>query len=473
MISSDVTFLTAGGRRAGAAIGIAPEAMAYDVDEYEAPIVTLSLTESEIEALEKNANVAAVEDDGLDVRARGGAAPRAPAAEPRAHGRGSALAARRDDPQSGSTRSRRRWPGTARGARGSRSRSSIPGSTARIPTSRRTTSGGASLVAASPDPRMETATGPTAPGRSRRRSTAPGSSASPRPHRSTRSRCLSASGSGNWSYLISGLDWCIKRRIKVASMSLGGSSAPSALEAMCDVAWNRGLLLIAAAGNTGATSSPGVGVPANYANVVAVSAIDGANTIASFSSRGPDVELCAPGVQVLSTLPGGGHGKMSGTSMACPHASGVAAVAWGGHRFSDNVTIRRVLARTADILGVPGRDDLYGYGRVDARQAACTMTAAAAVPGIPYRPQSACISPSYSTRSTAPSSARSATSPAATVPATTGMLSIARVIVMPVGSSRAGSAPRASVTMTGIRFDPLSTLAVTSGLTFGIGCFGA
>jgi subtilisin len=166
-------------------------------------------------------------------------------------------------------------------------------------------------------------------------------------------------------------------------MSLGGSSAPGALEAMCNAAWNKGLLLIAAAGNTGGTSDPGVGFPAKFAKVVAVSAINNSNTIAPFSSRGPEVELCAPGVQVLSTLPGGGHGKMSGTSMACPHVSGAAALAWGGHRFSSNVTIRRVLAKTSDNLGVPGRDDLYGYGRVDARQAACRLTPPGEVPGIP------------------------------------------------------------------------------------------
>ena len=95
VISSDVTFLTAGAVEQGAAIGLEMEAMAYDVNEYEAPIVTLSLTDSEIEALEKNGNVAAVEDDGL-MYALEVAAPGV-ALRPPAHRRGSALAARRDD----------------------------------------------------------------------------------------------------------------------------------------------------------------------------------------------------------------------------------------------------------------------------------------------------------------------------------------------------------------------------------------
>jgi subtilisin len=93
--------------------------------------------------------------------------------------------------------------------------------------------------------------------------------------------------------------------------------------------------------------------------------------------------LTAPGVNVLSTVPGGGFGTMSGTSMACPHVSGTAVVAWGGHRYADNVTIRRLLAWTADNLGVPGRDPLYGFGRVDADQAAGELTPPPAIPGIP------------------------------------------------------------------------------------------
>jgi subtilisin len=117
--------------------------------------------------------------------------------------------------------------------------------------------------------------------------------------------------------------------------------------------------------------------------VIAVSALDSSNVIAPFSSRGPDVELSAPGVNVLSTLPGGGFGRLDGTSMACPHVSGVAALAWGAHRWADNVAIRRLLAKTADNLGPPGRDPNYGFGRVDAKQAACSLTLPGPVPGIP------------------------------------------------------------------------------------------
>jgi subtilisin len=192
-------------------------------------------------------------------------------------------------------------------------------------------------------------------------------------------KVLSRTGSGQFSWIIAGIDWCIKNGIRIVSMSLGGDSAPSALEAMCNAAWSKGLLLVAAAGNNGGA----VGFPASYGSVVAVSAIDSSNIIASFSSRGPKVELCAPGVNVLSTIPGGGYGTKNGTSMACPHVSGAAALAWGGHRYANNITIRRLLAATADNLGIPGRNPLYGYGRVDAEQAACELTEPPLVPGIP------------------------------------------------------------------------------------------
>jgi subtilisin len=197
-------------------------------------------------------------------------------------------------------------------------------------------------------------------------------------------KVLSAAGSGNWSLLIAGLDWCIANGIHIASMSLGAEEAPTAVQTMCDLAFSRGVLLVAAAGNSGGP----VGAPAKYASVIAVSAIDSANLIAPFSCRGPEIELCAPGVDVLSTIPNNGYGRMSGTSMACPHVSGAAALAWGAHRFPPaemacNVAIRRLLAATADNLGVPGRDDLFGFGRVDAEQAAFQLEVPPPVPGLP------------------------------------------------------------------------------------------
>jgi subtilisin len=192
-------------------------------------------------------------------------------------------------------------------------------------------------------------------------------------------KVLANNGSGNWSWLIAGLNWCIQNRIHIASMSLGGGGAPAALEAMCNAAFQRGVLLVAAAGNSGPAMGT-VGFPGKYRNVIAVSAIDNNNVMAGFSSRGPEVELCAPGVQVLSTVPGGGYGTFNGTSMACPHVAGSAAVTWGAHRFANNVTIWNLLGSTADDFGPLGWDPEFGYGRVDPDQAAMQFNLPPAVP---------------------------------------------------------------------------------------------
>jgi subtilisin len=79
--------------------------------------------------------------------------------------------------------------------------------------------------------------------------------------------------------------------------------------------------------------------------------------------------VCAPGVNVLSTAKGGGTARMSGTSMACPHVSGVAALAWGSHRGANNKRIRWLLNAYAVNVG-DGDPEKYGDGRVDANTAA-------------------------------------------------------------------------------------------------------
>ena len=193
-------------------------------------------------------------------------------------------------------------------------------------------------------------------------------------------KVLDRNGRGQWSNLIAGIDWCINSQdIRVLNMSLGGPAAPAALEQMCALAWERGRLLVAAAGNDGGP----VGYPAKWESVVAVSALDGAGMIAAFSNRGPEVELSAPGVDVLSTVPGGEYGTKSGTSMASPHVAGVAALAWGSHRWADNITIRRLLAWRADPMGRMGRTDEYGFGRVDAEATAVELEQPPPIEGIP------------------------------------------------------------------------------------------
>jgi subtilisin len=178
-------------------------------------------------------------------------------------------------------------------------------------------------------------------------------------------KVLNSSGSGSYSQIIAGLDWVMdKKGHRVVSMSLGGSGASKALGDMCQAAYDDGVLVVAAAGNSGPGDDT-VGYPAKYPNVMAVGAVNSSDIVANFSSRGPELEICAPGVNVLSTTRGGGYGGMSGTSMACPHVAGVAALAWGSHRGANNKQVRWLLNTFAVNVG-DNDPEKYGNGRVDA-----------------------------------------------------------------------------------------------------------
>lgn len=175
-------------------------------------------------------------------------------------------------------------------------------------------------------------------------------------------KVLGDNGSGYVSDIIQGLEWCVDNQIEVASMSFGGGYSES-LKNACNTTYAAGVLLVAAAGNE---YGGAVIYPAAHDSVMAVSATDAGDAIADFSSIGPEVELAAPGVSIKSTYRGGGYAFGSGTSMACPHVAGVAALIWTGA----NADVRARLQQTAEDLGAGGWDPEYGYGLVDAAAAA-------------------------------------------------------------------------------------------------------
>lgn len=189
-------------------------------------------------------------------------------------------------------------------------------------------------------------------------------------------KVLDNKATGRFSWAIAGIQWCIQQPgIHIINMSLGGESTPTALGLMCNSAWNNGRLIVAGAGNQGDTPVPpwqsNVDYPARYNNVIAISSVDSSDVIAVNSARGREIDLCAPGVDILSTVRDGKCGRRSGTSVACPHVAGVAALAWAAH-LTSNITNEQVwslLASTAVDLGKPGRDSSYGCGRVNAADA--------------------------------------------------------------------------------------------------------
>lgn len=186
-------------------------------------------------------------------------------------------------------------------------------------------------------------------------------------------KVLDRKGSGFLSDVIAGLQWCIEGpdgvpdtgdEMQVVNMSLGTASNIQSFQDAVQAVDAAGIIQVAAAGN--ASGGP-VGYPAAYEEVIAVSATDEANTIAYFSSTGPEVELAAPGVEILSTWKGGDYATKQGTSMAAPHVAGTSALVWAAYPTLTHVEVRTKLQTTADNLGDA---NLYGFGLVDAEQAA-------------------------------------------------------------------------------------------------------
>ncbi len=146
--------------------------------------------------------------------------------------------------------------------------------------------------------------------------------------------------------------------IKIANMSLGADEGSEPLHRAVQAALAKGMLIIAAAGNSGGP----VGFPGAYPEAIAVGASDSSDHVASFSSRGPQVAYIAPGVDILSAKMGGGYATMSGTSMASPHICGLAALAFAGGATTP-AAIRAALDRAArPIAGLT--PDLEGRGMV-------------------------------------------------------------------------------------------------------------
>jgi subtilisin family serine protease len=161
------------------------------------------------------------------------------------------------------------------------------------------------------------------------------------------------------------ITWLNSRGARVISMSLGGPQSTTLRNAVTS-AWQGGgaggSVLVAASGNAGNSN---VSYPAGYAEVISVAATDRNDQRASFSQFNSDVEVAAAGVGVLSSIPGSRYASFSGTSMATPHAAGVAAQIAGANPESTPAEIRSQLDGTVDDLGTPGRDTSFGFGRVN------------------------------------------------------------------------------------------------------------
>ncbi len=177
-------------------------------------------------------------------------------------------------------------------------------------------------------------------------------------------KSLDRRGSGYTSDVAAGVDWARLNSKQVVNMSLGSSASTTTMETACDEALAAGLVLVAAAGNSGDgdTSTPEWSYPAAYASVISVGATWQSDALASFSNTNSDVYVSAPGVYVPSTYKNGGYATLSGTSMASPHVAGFVALLLGDGVAAADVPA--ALQANVDDLGEQGWDSGFGWGRI-------------------------------------------------------------------------------------------------------------
>lgn len=173
-------------------------------------------------------------------------------------------------------------------------------------------------------------------------------------------KILAKTGRGQLSDLIRGIGWAVDQRIPLINLSAGVPDPSDSLARAVRAATNAGTLIIAAAGNGGGS----LGYPAALPEVVAVTALDAFDNVAPFCATGAGVDLAAPGVSMLSTLPGGGTGRKSGTSFSSPLVTGAAALYLALHPASTPMQLKEALQASAVPLpGVPSTH--AGAGRLD------------------------------------------------------------------------------------------------------------
>ncbi len=179
-----------------------------------------------------------------------------------------------------------------------------------------------------------------------------------------------------WTYsssLVAAANYCANRGAKIISMSLGGNVSVASESIAFASLRSRGILIIAAAGNNGKTE---YNYPASYSSVISVGAVDKNDNKADFSQWNDMVDIAAPGVAILSTVPYGQYKYMSGTSMATPHVSGVAFLLWNKYPRCTADQIQAALLSTSLDIGKQGKDVYFGVGLVQYWAAAGYLMAA-------------------------------------------------------------------------------------------------
>ncbi|MDQ0876901.1 thermitase [Paenibacillus sp. V4I3] len=175
-------------------------------------------------------------------------------------------------------------------------------------------------------------------------------------------KVLDQTGAGSTYSVAQGIIWAADHGAKVMNLSLGNYADSSFLHDAIRYAYNKDVALIAASGNDN-TERPGY--PAAYPEVLAVAASDSQNNKAPFSNYGDYIAVTAPGVSIASTYPNNQYAALSGTSMASPHVTALAALVRSTNPSLKNTEVYEIIRQTAQDLGTKGRDKYFGFGLID------------------------------------------------------------------------------------------------------------
>ncbi|HZP81421.1 MAG TPA: S8 family serine peptidase, partial [Chthonomonadaceae bacterium] len=197
-------------------------------------------------------------------------------------------------------------------------------------------------------------------------------------------KALDKTATGTSAAVSSGIRWAVDHGARVISMSFGSTSYSITIDGAVQYAASKGCVVVAAAGNN---SSSARFYPAACANVISVAASDGSDTLASFSNYGSWVSVAAPGVNILSTTPtyasswSLNYAYGAGTSMACPHVAGEAALLWAQNPSLSASQVSSLIEENVDpVYPYAGHTLGAGAGRINVLRA---MEAAAALSGGP------------------------------------------------------------------------------------------
>jgi thermitase len=175
-------------------------------------------------------------------------------------------------------------------------------------------------------------------------------------------KVLDKTGAGNTYNVAQGIIWAADHGAKVINMSLGNYADANFLHDAIKYAYDKDIVLIAASGND---NSEQPGYPAAYPEVFAVAAADASKKKATFSNFGDYIDVTAPGVNIASTYPNNQYAALSGTSMASPHVTALAALIRSTNPQLKNTEVMEIMRKTAEDLGTPGKDKYFGYGQID------------------------------------------------------------------------------------------------------------